>query len=61
MLKKENETKKEDVKFTKEQILKSKKFKNRVDLIRVILQDNESYTLEEVQKEIDKFMKRRVN
>ena len=61
MTKKENETKKEDVKFTKEQILKSKKFKNRVDLIRVILQDNESYTLEEVQKEIDKFMKRRVN
>ncbi len=61
MPKKENETKKEDVKFTKEQILKSKKFKNRVDLIRVILQDNESYTLEEVQKEIDKFMKRRVN
>ena len=59
MPKKENETKKEDVKFTKEQILKSKKFKNRVDLIRVILQDNESYTLEEVQKEIDKFMKRR--
>ena len=61
MPKKENETKKEDVKFTKEQILKSKKFKNRVDLIRVILQDNESYTLEEVKKEIDKFMKRRVN
>lgn len=61
MPKKENETKKEEVKFTKEQILKSKKFKNRVDLIRVILQDNESYTLEEVQKEIDKFMKRRVN
>lgn len=61
MSKKENEIKKEDVKFTKEQILKSKKFKNRVDLIRVILQDNESYTLEEVQKEIDKFMKRRVN
>lgn len=61
MPKKENETKKEDVKFTKEQILKSKKFKNRVDLIKVILQDNKSYTLEEVQKEIDKFMKRRVN
>lgn len=61
MPKKENEIKKEDVKFTKEQILKSKKFKNRVDLIRVILQDNKSYTLEEVQKEIDKFMKRRVN
>lgn len=61
MPKKENEIKKEDVKFTKDQIVKSKKFKNRVDLIRVILQDNESYTLEEVQKEIDKFMKRRVN
>ena len=61
MPKKENETKKEDVKFTKDQIIKSKKFKNRVDLIKVILQDNKSYTLEEVQKEIDKFMKRRVN
>ena len=35
--------------------------KFRVDLIRVILQDDKSYTLEEVQKEIDKFMKRRVN
>ena len=32
MPKKENETKKEDVKFTKEQILKSKKFKNRVEI-----------------------------
>lgn len=61
MPKKENEIKKEDVKFTKDQIVKSKKFKNRVDLIKVILQDNKSYTLEEVQKEIDKFMKRRVN
>ena len=61
MHKKENETKKEDVKFTKEQILQSKKFKNRIDVIKVILQDNKSYTLEEVQKEIDKFMKRRVN
>lgn len=61
MPKKENEIKKEDVKFTKDQIIKSKKFKNRVDLIKVILQDNKSYTLEEVQKEIDKFMKRRVN
>lgn len=61
MPKKENETKKEDVKFTKEQILQSKKFKNRIDVIKVILQDNKSYTLEEVQKEIDKFMKRRVN
>ena len=61
MPKKENEIKKEDVKFTKDQIIKSKKFKNRVDLIRVILQDDKSYTLEEVQKEIDKFMKRRVN
>lgn len=61
MPKKENEIKKEDVKFTRDQIVKSKKFKNRVDLIKVILQDNKSYTLEEVQKEIDKFMKRRVN
>lgn len=61
MTKKNTEIKKETIKFTKEQIVNSKKFKNRVDLIRVILDDNKTYTIEEVQKEIEKFMKRRVN
>lgn len=61
MTKKNTEIKKEIIKFTKEQIVNSKKFKNRVDLIRVILDDNKTYTIEEVQKEIEKFMKRRVN
>lgn len=61
MTKKNTEIKKETIKFTKEQIVNSKKFKNRVDLIRFILDDNKTYTIEEVQKEIEKFMKRRVN
>lgn len=51
---------KSEAKFTKEQIINSKKFKNRIDLIKVILKDNKTYTIDEVQKEIDKFMKRRV-
>lgn len=48
------------VSYTKEQILSSKTFKNRVDLLNTILSNNEMYTVEEVQIEIDKFMKRKV-
>lgn len=48
-------------KFTKQQIIESKKFKNRVDLLRVVLDENKEYSLEDVQKEIEKFMKGKVN
>lgn len=46
--------------YTKEQILSGKKYKNRVDLLRVILKDSKQYTLEQVDNEIQKFMKRKV-
>ncbi len=46
--------------YTKEQIMKSKKYKNRVDLLGAILSDSKQYTLQEVESEIDKFMKRKV-
>lgn len=46
--------------YTKEQILSAKKYKNRVDLLRVILKDSKEYTLEQVDNEIQKFMKRKV-
>lgn len=46
--------------YTKEQILKSKKYKNRADLLNTILQDNKEYTITQVDGEIEKFMKRKV-
>ncbi len=48
-------------KFSKQQIIESKKFRSRVDVLNVILDENKQYTLEEVEKEINKFMKGKVN
>jgi len=53
-------TKKETVKestFSKEQLINSKKYKHRVDLLEVLLQDNKRYSISDVNKEIQKFMK----
>ena len=58
--------------YSKEQIIQSKKFKSRVDVLRVILDENKTYTiadvesgrkysLKEVDAVIDKFMKGKVN
>ena len=46
--------------YTKEQILQSEKYKNRVDLLGAILSDTKQYTLNQVENEIEKFMKRKV-
>lgn len=58
-------TKKEEVTksspFSKEQILSAAKFANRRDLLSVVLEDGKTYTVEDVQKEIDKFMKGKVS
>ena len=45
---------------SKEQILKSNKFKNRVDILNVLLQDDKEYSLSDVEDTLNKFMKRRV-
>ena len=53
-------TKKENVKestFTKLQLINSKKYKHRVDLLEVLLQDDRRYSISDVDKEIQKFMK----
>lgn len=49
--------KKEEAKFTKEQLIKSARYVHRVDLINALLKDNETYTLSEVDKKINDFMK----
>lgn len=48
------------VNFTKEQIVNSKKYDKSKDLLRAILKENENYTTDEVDKKIEKFMKRKV-
>lgn len=47
--------------FTKQQIVNSKKFKDNVDLLNALLKDNKLYTLEEVNKTIEDFRKGKVN
>ena len=46
--------------YSKEQVLKSKKYKNRKDVLNVVLKDDKVYTLKEVDKLIDGFMKKEV-
>ena len=57
---KKNENVKQEVLFTKEQILTSKKYANRRDVLGAILSDNKSYTSEQVNSLLDKFMKGQV-
>ena len=47
--------------YSKEQILVSKKYENRRDVLGVVLKDGEQYTLEKVDSLIEKFMKGKVN
>lgn len=47
--------------YSKEQIIESKKFKSRVDVLRVILDENKTYTIADVENELNKFMKGKVN
>ncbi len=49
------------IKYTKESIIKSEKYKNRADILSVLLDDEKSYDLETVDKTIEKFMKGKVN
>lgn len=46
--------------YTKEQILKSKKYKDRKDVLNVVLKEDSTYTLKEVDNAIKTFMKREV-
>jgi hypothetical protein len=51
----------ENNKFTKEQLVQSKRYIDRTDLLNVLLQTDRSYSLEEVDGLIDDFMKGKVN
>lgn len=53
----EIQTEVEELKYKKEQLLTSKKFENRKDVINIVVNDTEELTLDEVNKRIDTFMK----
>ena len=51
----------EEILFTKEQIISSKKYANRRDVLGAILSSDKTYTSEQVESLLDKFMKGKVN
>lgn len=60
-IKKENvENKSEETKFVKSQIISSDKYKNRSDLLNVLLEDDKEYTLSEIEKKLEDFLSREV-
>ena len=47
-------------KFSKEQLVKSSKYKHNRDLVSVLLDDNKKYSIDEVDILIEKYMKGKV-
>lgn len=45
--------------FTKTQLLASKRFANRRDLLNAVLDDGESYTIEAVEQKMKEFYERK--
>lgn len=46
--------------YTKRDILISEKYKNKRDILNVILKDNAYYTLEDINKLLETFLKKEV-
>lgn len=46
--------------FTKEQIIKSKKYNRHRDVLISILEENKSYSIEDIEQKIKEFLKRKV-
>ena len=55
----EIKTKKEP-KFTKEQLIKSKMYRNQIDILKIVLEENKAYSIPETDKLINEFLKRKV-
>lgn len=59
--KKEEKVQIQEDKFTKEQLVKSKMFSDRIDLLNALLKDNRNYSIKEVNEIINKFLKGKVS
>ena len=54
-------TKKDDeILYSKEQIITSKKYSNRKDILNVLLKDDEEYSFSRIDEIIEKFMNKEV-
>ena len=49
-----------ETKFVKSQIIGSDKYKNRADLLNVLLEDDKEYTLSDVDKKLENFLDKEV-
>lgn len=56
----QKQTDKKEIRFTKEQISESKRFRSKVDLVNTILEDGQQYTISETEKKIEEFLKGKV-
>jgi len=61
MAKENKETDVIEVKFSKSQLIESKRFSGLKDLLNTILEDGKEYTLDKVVSKVDKYMKGKVN
>lgn len=59
--KEENKVEKAIDKYTKEQIINSKKYNKYRDVLKSILEENKSYSIEDIEQKIKEFLKRKVN
>lgn len=55
----EIKTKKEP-KFAKEQLIKSKMYRHQIDILKIVLEENKTYSIPETDKLINDFLKRKV-
>lgn len=55
----EIKTKKEP-KFTKERLIKSKMYRHQIDILKIVLEENKTYSIAETDKLINDFLKRKV-
>lgn len=58
--KESTENKSDKTKFVKSQIIRSDKYKNRADLLNVLLEDDKEYTLSDVDKKLENFLDKEV-
>lgn len=55
-----NQSEPAEPKFSKDQIVRAAKYRNRRDLVTALLDDGKQYTINEVDSLIDNFMKGKV-
>lgn len=55
-----NEIEKVENLFSKEQLIAAERFQGKKDIVNAILSDDEQYTVETVERMVDKYMKGQV-